>query len=112
MGEWYAQAMVTDPAYLRLRQRSLAETDDPEILAVVRSMYDEILATIERVVRRGQEQGVLSRSLTPAAGAWLFLAIGHTMDLSRLIGLTGSEVDDGCHAMVDAAKRALIAGAS
>ncbi len=108
MGEWYSEAMVTDPAYLRLRQRSLAETDDPEVRRVVRTMYDEILAIVEEVIRRGQDQGVFYRSMTPAAGAWLFVAIGHTMDLARLIGLSDSEFEGGCHSMIDVAKRALM----
>lgn len=110
MGEWYGEAMETDPAYLRLRQRSLAETDDNEIRRQVRTTYEEILAVIARVVRRGQEQGTISRAISPSAGAWLFLAIGQTMDLARLIGLDDDD-EDGCHGMVDVVKRALMAEA-
>jgi AcrR family transcriptional regulator len=110
MGEWYGEAMETDPAYLRLRQRALAETDDPAVRAHVQRMYEGILAVIAGVVRHGQDQGTISRALSPATGAWLFLAIGHTMALARLIGLDDNE-DDGCHGMVDVVKRALLAEA-
>ena len=112
MGEWYSESMITDPAYLRLRQRSLAETDDPEVQVVVRTMYDGILGIVAQVIGRGQEQGVFDRSMTPAAGAWLFVAIGHTMDLARLIGLADSKFADGCHGMIDVVKAALKAGPS
>jgi AcrR family transcriptional regulator len=111
MGEWYGHAMETDPAYLRLRQRALAETDDPDVRRHVREMYEGILAVIARVVQRGQEQGTISRAFGPMAGAWLYLAIGQTMDLSRLIGLGDDEGDDGCHGMVDIVKAALMAPA-
>ena len=112
MGEWYGQAMETDPEYLRLRQRSLAETDDVEVRAAVRRMYDQILGIIEGVIRRGQEQGAFSRAFPAEGGAWLFLAIGHTMDLARLLGQSPEEYDRGCHGMVEVAKRALLAGPS
>ena len=110
MGEWYGHAMETDPDHLRLRQRSLAETDDAEVRAAVHRMYDEILEIIGDVIRHGQEQGAFSRAFPAEGGAWLFLAIGHTMDLARLIGQTPEEYERGCHGMVEVAKRALLAG--
>lgn len=109
MGQWYGEAMETDPAYLRLRQRSLAETDDPEIRGVVRGNYDEVLGIVAAVIGRGQEQGSISRSISPEAGAWIFIAIGQTMDLARLIGLDDGEFDGGCHGMIDVIKHALFA---
>jgi AcrR family transcriptional regulator len=109
MGEWYGHAMETDPDHLRLRQRSLAETDDAEVRAAVHRTYDEILGIIEGVIRRGQEQGSFSRAFPAEGGAWLFLAIGHTMDLARLIGQSPEEYERGCHGMVEVAKRALLA---
>src|SRR3712207_8528872 len=48
-------------------------------------------------------------AITPEGGAWLFLAIGNTMDLARLIGEAPDEYDRGCHGMVEVAKRALMA---
>jgi AcrR family transcriptional regulator len=112
MGKWYGQAMETDPVYLRLRQRSLAETDDPEVRAIVRGMYEEILTIVGDVIRRGQAEGSFSPAISPEGGAWLFIAIGHTMDLARLIGMTPEESDSGCHQMIDVAERALRTGAS
>ncbi len=109
MGEWYSEAMETDPAYLRLRQRSLAETDDAEVRMVVRTMYEQVLDIIGRVIRRGQEQGSINRAISAEAGAWLFLAIGHTMDLARLIGLTDDDLNGGCHGMVAVIDRAMTA---
>lgn len=109
MGAWYSEAMETDPAYLRLRQRALAETDDPEIRDAMRVCYEEILAIIARVLKRGQEQGTVNRTISPTAGAWLFLAIGHTMDLARLIGLADDADDDGCYGMTEILKGALTA---
>jgi AcrR family transcriptional regulator len=107
MGEWYGAAMETDPAYLRLRQRSLAETDDPQVRDCVKAIYDDILAILVAVIARGQAQGCISRAFAPEAGAWMFLAIGQTMDLARLVGLPS----DDCHGMVEIAKRALQAEA-
>ena len=108
MGKWYGEAMETDPAYLRLRQRSLAETDDPQVQQLVRTTYQDVLEVIARVISRGQEQGTLNARLSPMAGAWLFLAIGHTMDLARLIGLGDNDETDGCHGMVDVVSMALM----
>ncbi|MGH2588667.1 MAG: TetR/AcrR family transcriptional regulator [Dehalococcoidia bacterium] len=108
MGGWYNEAMETDPAYLRLRQRALAETDDPDVQRWVRACYEEILAIFAHVLQRGQEQGTISRAIDPMAGAWLFLAIGHTMDLSRLIGLGEELGEDGRHGMTAVFKRALM----
>ena len=109
MGQWYAHAMETDPEYLRLRLRALAETDDEDVRATVHETYAGILATITEVIRRGQAQGCINREITPEGGAWLFMSIGHTMDLARLIGQAPDEYDRGCHGMVEVAKRALMA---
>jgi AcrR family transcriptional regulator len=109
MGAWYREAMETDPVYLRLRQRALAETDDPEIQLLLRDTYEEILAIFTRVVKRGQEQGTIKRAIDAPAAAWLFLAIGHTMDLSRLIDLGDDPGEDGCFGMTGLLKQALLA---
>lgn len=107
MGTWYKQMVIADPAYLRLRQRAVAETDDPEIQATLREFYVGIHAVVARVIRRGQEQGTIQRAISAAGGAWMFLAIGQIIDLTRLIGMTTDESMAVCEIASDTMKLAL-----
>lgn len=107
MGEWYGHMVDADPAYLRLRQRAIAETDDAEVRTMLRRIYDEIRGVAADVIRRGQAQGTINADVDPEAGAWLFLAIGQVMDLGRLIGMTPEECGNGCDLVAGIAKQAL-----
>ena len=109
MGDWYAENVVADPEHLRLRQRAYAETDDPEVRAALQRVYLAVRDIAADVIRRGQEQGVFSRAVSPEAGAWLFIAIGQVLDLGRLIGLSAEECLRSCDELAATAKRALAA---
>ena len=109
MGAWYGQTMETDPEYLRLRQRALAETDDEEVRAGLHRTYVEVRRVVAGVIARGQQQGVFRGDITPAGGAWLFVAVGHTLDLARLIGMSPQEFAEECAQMIEVAHKALAA---
>jgi len=107
MGDWYAENVAVDPEHLRLRQRAYAETDDHDVRAALQRVYLAVQDIAAGVIRRGQEQGVFTREVSPEAGAWLFIAIGQVLDLGRLIGLSPEECLRSCDELAHAAKRAL-----
>jgi hypothetical protein len=43
------------------------------------------------VVRRGQEQGVFKKHVPVQGAAWMFMAVGQIADLTKLLGMEGSE---------------------
>lgn len=108
MGQWYEQMVIADPAYLRLRQRAVSETDDPEIQHMLRAFYTEIHGVIREVIQRGQRQGSLRRELSADGAAWMFLALGQILDLSRLIGMTADESMVVCALAANTMKQALL----
>jgi AcrR family transcriptional regulator len=103
MGSWYREARETDPDHLRLRQRAIAETDDEDVQALMRRIYGEVREIAAEVIERGQQQGSFRPDMRPEAGAWMFIAVGHTLDLARLIGMSSDEYTIGCEQMVDLA---------
>jgi TetR/AcrR family transcriptional regulator len=67
----------------RVMHRTLVETEDAEILALLRGFYldsDDLLAEI---IADGQRTGVFRRSLDPRVGAWELIrsALGYTLTL-------------------------------
>ena len=108
MGDWYAQMVIADPEYLRLRQRAIAETDDAEVQTLLRSFYLEIHALVSEVIRRGREQGTLARAGTPEGQAWLFLAVGQILDLTRLIGLSPEDCYRVCDEVVAVTRAGMV----
>jgi AcrR family transcriptional regulator len=107
MGDWYSHNVVTDPEYLRLRQRAVAETDDDEIREIQRRVYEDVRDIVSGVIRRGQSQGVFSLNVSPDSAAWMFIAIGQVLDLGRLIGLSEEEALQSCMDLGAIFKRAL-----
>ena len=87
MGEWYTQRMMNDRAELQMRQRAIAETEDEEIQAKLRDVYDEIVEIVAVVVRRGQSMGLISPEIEARAVAWLFVGMGNIGDLMMLMGV-------------------------
>lgn len=108
MGSWYQNAMVTDPDHLRLRQRAIAETDDEDVRELMRRTYDEVRQIAAEVIARGQAQGRFRPDMRPEAGAWMFIAVGHVLDLARLIGMPSDEYATGCEQMIDLAFGSLL----
>jgi len=67
----------------RIMHRSLVETDDEEILAMLRAFYLDSEAVLAKIITDGQQAGVFRRSLDPRVGAWELIrtALGYTLTL-------------------------------
>jgi AcrR family transcriptional regulator len=67
----------------RIMHRSLVETDDEEILALLRAFYLDSEAVLAQIIAEGQQTGVFRRSLDPRVGAWEMIrtALGYTLTL-------------------------------
>jgi len=67
----------------RIMHRSLVETDDEEILAMLRAFYLDSEAILAQIIAEGQQAGVFRRSLDPRVGAWELIrtALGYTLTL-------------------------------
>lgn len=68
----------------RIMHRTLIETDDEEIAALLRSFYLDSEALLAQIIAEGQQTGVFRRSLDPRVGAWELIrsALGYTLTLS------------------------------
>jgi AcrR family transcriptional regulator len=68
---------------LRIMHRTLVETDDPEIVALLRSFYLDSEAQLAALIAEGQQSGVFRRTLDPRVGAWELIrtALGYTLTL-------------------------------
>jgi AcrR family transcriptional regulator len=67
----------------RVMHRTLVESDDDEIVALLRSFYLDSEALLARIITEGQQTGVFRRSLDPRVGAWELIrtALGYTLTL-------------------------------
>jgi AcrR family transcriptional regulator len=67
----------------RIMHRALVETDDGEIVTLLRSFYLDSEALLARIIAEGQQTGVFRRSLDPRIGAWELIrtALGYTLTL-------------------------------
>src|SRR5262245_20958130 len=67
----------------RIMHRSLVETDDEEILAMLRAFYLDSEAILAQIIREGQEAGIFRPALDPRIGAWELIrtALGYTLTL-------------------------------
>jgi AcrR family transcriptional regulator len=67
----------------RIMHRSLVETDDEEILTMLRAFYLDSEAILAQIIAEGQQAGVFRRSLDPRVGAWELIrtALGYTLTL-------------------------------
>ncbi len=67
----------------RIMHRTLIETDDEEIAALLRSFYLDSETLLAQVIAEGQQAGVFRRSLDPRVGAWELIrtALGYTLTL-------------------------------
>jgi AcrR family transcriptional regulator len=89
MGQAYAE-LVTDRSRLRAQMQSYAACDDPDICAVVRAGYGDIVAYVERV--SGADPATVS--------AWfakgMLLNVIASMDLLNLNEPWAERLVDGC----------------
>jgi AcrR family transcriptional regulator len=67
----------------RIMHRSLVETDDEEIVAMLRAFYLDSETLLAQIIAEGQQAGVFRRSLDPRVGAWEMIrtALGYTLTL-------------------------------
>jgi AcrR family transcriptional regulator len=67
----------------RIMHRALVETDDEEIVALLRTFYLDSETLLARIIAEGQQSGVFRRSLDPRIGAWELIrtALGYTLTL-------------------------------
>jgi AcrR family transcriptional regulator len=77
----------------RIMHRTLVETDDEEIVALLRSFYLDSEALLAKIIAEGQQAGVFRRSLDPRVGAWEMIraALGYTLTLPLGIQLFTEE---------------------
>ena len=77
----------------RIMHRTLVETDDEEIVALLRSFYLDSETLLARIIAEGQQTGVFRRSLDPRVGAWEMIrtALGYTLTLPLGIPLFTEE---------------------
>jgi AcrR family transcriptional regulator len=63
--------------------RALLETDDPEVVAMIRGFYLDSEELLASVIADGQQTGVFRRPLDPRVGAWELIrtALGYTLTL-------------------------------
>ena len=67
----------------RVMHRTLVESDDEEIVALLRSFYLDSESLLAKIITEGQQTGVFRRSLDPRVGAWELIrtALGYTLTL-------------------------------
>jgi AcrR family transcriptional regulator len=67
----------------RIMHRALVETDDEEIVTLLRAFYLDSETLLAGIIAEGQQSGVFRRSLDPRVGAWELIrtALGYTLTL-------------------------------
>ena len=75
MGKAYQEMLANDRVHLRTQMQAYVACDDPEICAVVRSGYSDLVAFAERV------------SGLPPAAIWQFFAAGMLLNVFASMGL-------------------------
>jgi AcrR family transcriptional regulator len=73
----------------RIMHRTLIESDNEDVAAVLRSFYLDSETLLADIIREGQQSGVFRRNLDPRVGAWELIrtALGYTLTLSLGIPL-------------------------
>jgi AcrR family transcriptional regulator len=77
----------------RIMHRTLVESDDEEIVTLLRSFYLDSEALLAKIIAEGQQAGVFRRSLDPRVGAWEMIraALAYTLTLPLGIPLFAEE---------------------
>jgi AcrR family transcriptional regulator len=82
------EATISRPEFLKVQFQALSETDDEEIRQLLRDNFASYVAFLTEVVRKGQRQGRLDGNVDVGAMAWNILAVGFTLNLTSLLGLS------------------------
>ena len=75
----------------RIMHRTLMETEDAEIVSLLRAFYLDSERLLSAIITEGQQTGVFRRSLDPRVGAWELIrsALGYTLTLPLDVPLYG-----------------------
>jgi TetR/AcrR family transcriptional regulator len=67
----------------RIMHRALVETDDEEVVALLRAFYLDSESFLAGIIAEGQQSGVFRRSLDARVGAWELIrtGLGYTLTL-------------------------------
>ena len=84
--DYYDRAM-TKRGELKVLFQALAEVDDQDIRAALRSQFSGYVALLERIIFQIQEAGLIRGDLDARAAAWSFLSVGFTLNLVALLRL-------------------------
>jgi AcrR family transcriptional regulator len=81
IGDMYLGSTREHAVEYRIMHRTLVESDDEEIVALLRSFYLDSEALLAKIIAEGQQTGVFRRSLDPRVGAWEMIrtALGYTL---------------------------------
>jgi AcrR family transcriptional regulator len=92
MGDAYVERLQTDRERLQLQMQAYAACDDPEVRAVARAGYGDLVAYVERVT--GLEPRVVSA----------FFATGMLLNVFASMGLTTGETEPWADRLLDGLK--------
>jgi AcrR family transcriptional regulator len=83
IADTYLDSTRANALELRIMHRTLVETSDEEIAALLRAFYLDSEALLAQVISEGQQSGVFRRSLDPRVGAWELIrtALGYALTL-------------------------------
>lgn len=84
------EATLKSPELLKVQFQALSEVDDAEIRQLLCDNFSSYVEFLGGIVERGQRAGRIAPSLAPAVLAWNLLAIGFTLNLTSLLGLSES----------------------
>ncbi len=84
------EAALKSPELLKVQFQAFSEVDDSEIRQLLCDNFSSYVEFLGGIVERGQRAGRIAPSLAPAVLAWNLLAIGFTLNLTSLLGLSGS----------------------
>lgn len=76
IAEMYVGETREHPLEFRIMHRTLVESNDPEVAALLRSFYLEAEAMLAQVITEGQQTGVFRRSMDARVGAWELIRSG------------------------------------
>ncbi|MBI6545680.1 MAG: TetR/AcrR family transcriptional regulator [Cyanobacteria bacterium NC_groundwater_1444_Ag_S-0.65um_54_12] len=95
------EVVSSRPELLKVQFQALSEVDDAEIRQLLRANFSTYVAFLADIVRQGQTAGQIDLSLEVGALAWNFLAIGFTLNLTSLLGLSSELTLEKIEAMGD-----------
>jgi AcrR family transcriptional regulator len=81
--EMYLGSARVHVVEFQILHRALVETDEEDVIALLKSFYLDSETLLARIISEGQQSGVFRRSLDPRIGAWELIrtALGYTLTL-------------------------------